>query len=278
MRQRQFAVSRRSLLGGLAIGAIGVTLGAPGTASARRAEARFGCFNIHHGASPDDVMDLERIARRIEALNCDVIGLQEVDRFWKRSGFVDEPAWLAERLGLEVAFGANLDLAPEEPGRPRRQYGTAVLSRWPIAESENTLLPKSGDDEQRGLLRTVLDAPGGAFVFANTHLQHGTDESVRVAQAELIIEILGDAPQRTVLVGDFNAEPGAESIDVIANRLPDAWAAAGDGDGLTYPSDNPHARIDFVFAAPDVKPAAMAVDAEDPSASDHLPLSGTFAF
>lgn len=278
MPQRDKVVSRRTLLGGLGVGIIGAGLGLPGTAAANRrcAEVRFGCFNIHHGASPDDVLDLERVARQIEAMDCDVLGLQEVDRFWARSGHVDQPAWLAERLGLHAAFGMNLDLEPEEPGRPRREYGTAVLSRRPITEAANTLLPRTGTDEQRGLLRAVVDAPGGPLVFATTHLQYGPDEAVRVAQVEAIFDVLGGDPRRTVLVGDFNTDPGTESIELVTSRLPDAWDAVGTGDGFTYPSIDPHSRIDFVFASSDVVPKGLVVDGTDPSASDHLPLRGVF--
>ena len=62
---------------------------------------------------------------------------------------------------MHVVFGANLDLEPPSPGTPRRQYGTAVLSRYPIISWSNTLLPK-GDpaEEQRGLLSAVLSVHG----------------------------------------------------------------------------------------------------------------------
>ena len=269
------AVSRRTFLAGL--GAVSVILGVPGTAAARdrRDGVRFGSFNIHHGASPDDVMDLERVAARIEAMDCDVIGLQEVDRFWKRSDYLDEPAWLAERLGMHAAFGANLDLAPEDPDQPRREYGTAVLSRWPISEHENTLLPVVGDHEQRGLLRAVVDAEDGPLTFAVTHLTHESEDE-RVAQAQQVVKLLGTDATRTVLVGDFNAEPGAASIDVVTGVFADGWAQAGEGDGFTYPSVNPETRIDYVFASGDVAASSMVVELADPEASDHLPVHGEF--
>lgn len=269
------AVSRRSFLSGL--GAVSVVLGVPGAAVAhgRHAGVRFGCFNIHHGASPDDVMDLERVAVRIEAMGCDVIGLQEVDRFWKRSDYLDEPAWLAERLGMHVAFGANLDLDPEEPGKPRREYGTAMLSRWEITEQENTLLPNVGDHEQRGLLRTVVAQPDGPLTFATTHLTHESEDE-RITQAKKVVEILGGEPRATVLVGDFNAQPGDESIAVVTGAFTDSWAVVGDGDGFTYPSTGPESRIDYVFVSPDITPSAIMVETADPEASDHLPVHGEF--
>ena len=89
-------------------------------------------FNIHHGAGTDDRLDLERVAAEIKRTGAAVVGLQEVDRFWsERSAFVDQAQWLADRLGMHVVYGANLDLDPPALDRPRRQYGTAILSVAP---------------------------------------------------------------------------------------------------------------------------------------------------
>ncbi|WP_406740684.1 endonuclease/exonuclease/phosphatase family protein [Streptomyces atratus] len=93
---------------------------------------------MHHGAGTDDVLDLKRIAGVVKDTGADVIGLQEVDRqevdrHWSsRSDFADQAQWLADRLHMHVVYGANLDLDPEQAGDPRRQYGTAILSRFPV--------------------------------------------------------------------------------------------------------------------------------------------------
>jgi endonuclease/exonuclease/phosphatase family metal-dependent hydrolase len=74
-------------------------------------------FNIHHGAGVDGKLDLERVARTIEASGASVVGLQEVDRYFDaRSNWVDQPAWLAARLKMDYVFAANLDWEPLEPG------------------------------------------------------------------------------------------------------------------------------------------------------------------
>src|ERR1700678_2081046 len=115
-------------------------------------------FNIHHGEGTDGVLDLARIARVIEASGAGVVGLQEVDRnFAQRSGWSDQVAGLAELLGCHVAYGPNIDLDPPQPGNPRAQFGNAVLSRYPIARSENTSLFRSAGEEQRGLLHAEVD-------------------------------------------------------------------------------------------------------------------------
>lgn len=237
---------------------------------------RAATFNIHHGEGTDAVLDLERIARNIEAMNLQLVGLQEVDRHWSdRSDFVDQPAWLAKRLGMRYVYAANLDLDPLQPGQPRRQYGTAILSNWRIVSSRNTYLPKYDGHEQRGLLEAVVEAPFGRVRIACTHLQHN-DAAERQEQANAIADLLAENPLPTILVGDLNAVPSAPEILTLTKEYDDAWVEAGQGDGFTYSAEDPHARIDYLLASGTVHATAAEVWTADPAASDHLPVVSGF--
>lgn len=145
-----------------------VSLAVPAPAAADDADGADGArvvdvmtFNIHHAQGTDGVLDLQRIADVIEASGADVVGLQEVDRHYSaRSGWVDQPAALAQLLGWHSAYGANLDSPPPAGQTERSQYGTAVLSRYPIVASENTHLHNADGKEQRGLLHAAIDVRG----------------------------------------------------------------------------------------------------------------------
>ena len=237
--------------------------------SHRRRRLRVMTFNIHHGAGTDGVLDLERVARVIRHANPDVVGLQEVDRHWdERSDHVDQPRWLAKRLGYRYAFGANLDEDPARPGEPRRQYGTALLTRFRILSWRNSPLPRFADGEPRGLLQ-VRTRFG---LFCSTHLQHDNAEERR-AQAEAVVRLLsereGAAAEPTVVVGDLNAVPDAPELAPLLEAYPDSWEQAGDGDGFTYPAEAPDRRIDYVLADPRTRAVRTRVVSTD--ASDHLP-------
>ncbi|WP_024874954.1 endonuclease/exonuclease/phosphatase family protein [Saccharomonospora piscinae] len=228
-------------------------------------------FNIHHGAGPDDELDLPHVAEVIAGHGMDVVGLQEVDRHWgERSEFVDQARWLGAELDMHVAFGANLDEDPAEAGQPRRQYGTAILSRYPIEASRNVPLPRPEGGEQRGLLEAVVLVRGVPLHFYSTHLQHDSRVE-RLAQADAINAVLADVEGPTVLVGDLNAEPGTPEIERLATHLADTWPAAGQDQGLTYPAEAPRTRIDYVFADDSVSPDATRVI--DTTASDHRPVA-----
>ncbi|MGH3663953.1 MAG: endonuclease/exonuclease/phosphatase family protein [Micromonosporaceae bacterium] len=227
-------------------------------------------FNIHHGAGVDGALDLERVARVIQDHRVQVAGLQEVDRhFGARSDFVDQARWLAERLETHVVYGANLSLDPLEPDAPRREYGTAILSRHPILEWSNTLLPKSPATEQRGLLYARINVRGVPVRTYNTHLEH-TSRQERLAQVARIRELVGTPGEPVLLVGDLNATPEAPEIVELTRDLTDTWVEAGVGAGHTYPVANPIKRIDYVLSSPDVTSISAEVITTD--SSDHLPV------
>jgi endonuclease/exonuclease/phosphatase family metal-dependent hydrolase len=231
-------------------------------------------FNICHGAGVDHRVDLSRTVRVIRDAKVDVAGLQEVDRHYgARSGFVDQAGWLARELGMHVAFGANIDHDPPAPGQPRRQYGNAILSVEPILGSTNTPLPRTGGNEQRGLLSADIDIRGIPWQVCVTHLQHD-DPAERLTQARAVIDIIGTPDRPTVLLGDLNATPDTPEIRVLAGAYTDAWAQAGGPLGSTFPNPVPYRRIDYVMLVTGVRTRAVAVarSLRARLASDHLPV------
>jgi endonuclease/exonuclease/phosphatase family metal-dependent hydrolase len=229
---------------------------------------RVASYNIHHGVGIDGRLDLERIAAVIEGTRPDVVGLQEVDRhLGRRSGFVDQAAWLGDRLGLDVVFGANIDADPKTPGAARRQYGTAILSRYEICEWRNTLLPRPEGGEQRGLLEAVIDVGGLRVRAFDTQLQNRSQVE-RLDQIAAVRTILAEVREPIVLVGDLNALPGSPEIDAMTDGLTDVWVAAGDGAGFTYDSATPHGRIDYVLVSGGI--VARRAEVVASYASDHL--------
>lgn len=275
----------RQLLTVIALSSLAATFGATGAVSAAHAgepaapdwPLRVMSFNIHHGEGTDGTLDLSRIADVIRDSDAEVVGLQEVDRHWSdRSDFVDQASWLARELNMHVAFGANLDRDPLEPGEPRRQYGNAILTRWPVLERDNTYLPRFDGHEQRGLLRARIAVRGVPVQVYSTHLQHN-DAEERLAQVRAIRSIIGAPEDSVLLLGDLNATPQAPEVETFIDGLVDVWAAAGTGDGATYTSADPTKRIDYVLTSDDVVARTAAVVTSDAPASDHLPVASTVA-
>ncbi|NYG56497.1 endonuclease/exonuclease/phosphatase family protein [Nocardioides perillae] len=196
-------------------------------------------FNIHAGLGGGR-LQLGRVAEEIAATGADVVFLQEVDRFRARSGRTDQPALLAQRLGMEVAFGSNVR-------HPRGgQYGTAILSRWPIVDQRNLALPNRPGLEQRGLLFAAIDVEGTPLHAYGTHLQH-TRGPARLEQMQAALQVIAADPVPKVFAGDFNAGPASAALQVARRYLADPWPVVGDGPGLTVPPRAPRRRIDYVL-------------------------------
>ncbi|MFB7597816.1 endonuclease/exonuclease/phosphatase family protein [Streptomyces sp. NPDC056160] len=257
-----------------------LTLGAawPGAAAPRQAAPsvplRVATYNIHAGAGEDGVFDLGRTARAIRDLHADVIGLQEVDVHWgARSGYADEARDLARRLHMRVFFAPIYDLPAEPPRTRRRQFGVAVLSRYPVVSAENheitRLSTQSTDPVPQpapGFAEVAVRARGAVVHVYTTHLDYRADPSVRRAQVDDMLAVLDAERGPKVLVGDFNAEPGAPELARLWGPLADA---APDGGG-TYPAAAPVRRIDVVALSPGI--AVTGVREAVTTASDHRPV------
>ncbi|CAM3983249.1 endonuclease/exonuclease/phosphatase family protein [Mesobacillus zeae] len=225
-------------------------------------------YNIHHAEGIDGSLDVERIAKVIADSGADIIGLQEVDNHWStRSDFQDQARLLAMRLGMFYEYAANLDLDPANSGEPRRQYGTAVLSKYPILDADNHSLAKIGTTEQRGLLEATINVKGNQLHFYNTHLALTTAE--RTLQIQEILNISGKSEGPKVIMGDLNALP--ESVEMVPLNEMYYDVFAGQPGDYTYPATNPTKRIDYIFTSDDIEIEKTEVIRS--LASDHLPLT-----
>jgi endonuclease/exonuclease/phosphatase family metal-dependent hydrolase len=229
-------------------------------------------FNIRAGTDLERRPSLDRVAALLDALGADVVLLQEVDRGTHRSGGVDQLAELRRLTGLEGVFGRAIDFDGGE-------YGIAILSRWRILDS--AVVPLTVDlppgladarHEPRVVLHVLLDSPWGPLPVLNTHLSHQAWGTYRRQE---LVGLLGELQRRTgragmvIVGGDFNARPDSDEIAAVTLALDDAWRVCGAGDGLTYPSDEPVRRIDYLFLR-----AASCTLARVPATtvSDHRPL------
>lgn len=217
-------------------------------------------FNIAHGMGMDGIVDLEKTAAIIEDSCAHIIGLQEVDRFFsERSSFIDQVEWLSERLGMHAAFGANLDCEPATAGKPRCQYGNAVLSKYPIKYSENhaltPVLSDFGTNEPRGILEAVVEVKGQHIHVFNTHLAL-KEEELKVNIDELL-DIAGKHHFPSLILGDFNAPPEHPYLQKLKGSF-----------------SNPATRIDYIFACAQLEAVQSAVI--QTNVSDHLPILADF--
>lgn len=229
------------------------------------------CYNIHHGEGTDGVIDLTRIAAIINAVEPDVVALQEVDDKTVRTQRVDQTTELGRLTNRTSAFGKNID---HEGGG----YGNAILSKWPMKIHDNLALPSLHIEEgrarreQRGVLIAKLELPnGGTFVLAATHLDARPGDEERFESARAINKYFGSQFPRVpaLLVGDLNSTRNSRVLEELRRE----WHIVGDVDTPTVPSVKPRRQIDFVLYRPAKQWRVIESQVLTESvASDHRPL------
>lgn len=239
---------------------------------------RVATYNIRHGLGSDGRVDLARTAEEIAALEAEVIGLQEVDvAFAGRSGHADQAARLGELLGMQVGFGAALDLPPMLAGAPRRRYGVALLTRHEILTQQMHRLPNhpagTSPTEPRGVLRARLHRHDGEELEVMvTHLDARSGEH-RIAQAQGIIRLAQDIEGPAVLMGDMNAAPSAPELAALPAT---GWRDAAqhvEGRGprrATHPARFPVRRIDVLWVRGEITVSSLETGPR--GSSDHRPV------
>lgn len=240
-----------------------------GTTPARSARAkktlRVMTYNIHVGVGMDKKLDLERIADVIENEHVELVGLQEVDRFVKRTELRDEVLELVKLTGMEYAFAHNLDY---QGG----QYGVAILSRFPIQKIDHRKYENVREAERRGMLRVEVKVDNRIVNFVTTHLDYQYQDG-RNFETEQMLKFLRNVKGPLIVTGDLNDETSGEAYKLMLTRFQDAWTAAPAGDlGLSYPADKPSKRIDYIFTRTADRIRVTKAWTVNSLASDHLPV------
>jgi endonuclease/exonuclease/phosphatase family metal-dependent hydrolase len=160
-------------------------------------------YNIQFGLGKDGHFDLERVASEVDG--ADVITLQEVERYWQRSGNIDQPAQLAKFLNKYYwAYGPyfDVDASTSEPDGSikniRRQFGNMILSKTPIMSTRLFPLPKSALRHRHNMVVGVFEGVvklrhDGALRIYNAHLG-ARSQLDRVAQINSIRKTIRSAP------------------------------------------------------------------------------------
>lgn len=208
---------------------------------------------------------LARIAASLKEMDPAIVLLQEVDKNRSGSGHVDQPAYLAKALGMTYAYGVNVR-------RGSQQYGTAVLSSYPIVPGtgSNAPLPNAAGRQPRGLLHIVVNVRGLELSVFNTHLDfHG--DSLKAAQMRRAAQLIAADTRPRLVGGDLNAPPGSAAVAAARNVADDPFPLVGRGSADTSPGNAPRSRIDYLFHR-GAGLTALAADVPAVALSDHRPV------
>lgn len=231
-------------------------------------------YNIHHGRGIDKKLDLNRIAEVIKESDADLIGLNEVDRcFSKRSGYIDQLSWLSEKLNMHHAFGATITLRSKTSDF-YRQYGNALLSRYPIVFQTNyRQYFFRGIFEDRALLEADVQVQNQTLKIYVTHLSLSPLRQNK--QIEYMLKKLKETELPVIVCGDFNMRPGMKQWKKITNILTDVCHSQYDAPCPTFPSLRPKIQLDYIFVSEHYLIDSVQSITKYRISSDHIPIKAT---
>jgi endonuclease/exonuclease/phosphatase family metal-dependent hydrolase len=162
---------------------------------------------------------LEQCLSQESIRTADILCLNEVDEGMARSGNRRIGYEIGERLGMQVVFGQTFKeltkgfgdelLAPGE--NTTAIQGNAILSRLPILDSQNLLLPACFDHSKRpekregnrhALIVRLDCGSGRVLTVANAHLEVFGTARCRGVQMKFLLDRL--SPGSAIVTGDFN--------------------------------------------------------------------------
>lgn len=236
---------------------------------------RFGSYNIHAGFNEFYHYDMEAIALTIQRSGAAVVLLQEVEAGRMSSFGVDQPLWLARRLGMKVSFFPTNESL----------QGLAALSRIDIVFDDGVLLDSVGS--QTGMQRVQILPDTGVITVYNTLLDPLVDtggevseiEDSQTHQLDQIFGVINAHHQpdgrlgRTVIGGTFNNIPDSDLIQRMRdNGFQDHFAGQPIELAATFWRTGARARLDYLwtFNIGSFQPLGRIV--VDSNASDHRML------
>jgi endonuclease/exonuclease/phosphatase family metal-dependent hydrolase len=216
-------------------------------------------FNIAGHDSLYDGDHITQIAKVINEVKPDIVGLQEVHRGTWQVRFHDQAKELHQLTGLNIFFGPSF-------GEAGGGYGNAILTRGSFVYNHIHPLPSFG--EPRSMIESLIRIDGMHINVYVTHLTSWGQFKSESRDEELVClsKAVRTSKYPYLLMGDFNAPP--ESSEIMNFRKINAAQICGDELGPTHPLTDK--RLDYIWADYGWEVRSARVLAIGPS--DHYPV------
>jgi endonuclease/exonuclease/phosphatase family metal-dependent hydrolase len=234
------------------------------TALTARTSFKVASYNMRKGIGLDRRRDPVRVLQVLNEIDADIIALQEADRRFGSRASAIPPEMIDGESDYKPVL---LDNRPLSLG----WHGNALLVRKGVEVEESHML-NLPTLEPRGAVSATLNVYGERLHVVGMHLDISGLRRRQQARAVLQhLEEVDDLP--TILMGDLNEwRPNGGCLNDFA-----ASHQAVDT-GQSFPSRRPLAKLDRIFASPQLTALASGVHHSllSARASDHLPIWASF--
>ena len=227
-------------------------------------------YNICSGKNMARERDLEFSASVIREVQPDFVTLNEVRSHTEDVGPINQALELGRLTGYYPVFGKSIDVLGGD-------YGNALLTRLPLISHEVVHIPDparegKGFYEHRTVLKCVLMAGDKKITVMCTHF--GLMPGEQVNAVDTILKLICEADGPVLVMGDLNLQPDAPVLAPLMKALHNAESL--NPGLLTFPSDKPEIKIDYILHTGDIK--ACSLETMDTQCSDHRPLIAEISF
>ena len=183
-------------------------------------------------AKKNDIKDnLDNIVAEINSLDPDIILLQEVDMFSKRSGYINQIQYLLDNTAMNYGCYASIWQADFVPnyGLGRVDLGNAILSKYELTDAERIQLRLRTDQSdlvqyfylRRNILKVKI--PDLNLYAVNIHATAFATDDTKQEHVDKFIQVLADIDltgDQFIAGGDLNSlPPGAPVIDFCEHDM-----------------------------------------------------------
>ena len=221
---------------------------------------RLATYNIHRSLGVDGEFAPKRIAKVLETLDADILGLQEVGWYHGKGQRINQFDFLREATGYEMVPGLVRD-------HENACFGNALLTKYPVKSYACINLTIAGY-APRGAIQAILETKVGELQVIVVHL--GLTPWERYQQMKKIADLVRhNQSKRTIVMGDFNQWlQHTEASSQITSLLPKQI------NELTFPTRLPVVRLDRMFMSANIELLKQGTlkDETTKKASDHFPL------
>ncbi len=216
-------------------------------------------WNVQFGVNAQAAADALRVSAPLK--DASFVLLQEMDE--------EGTALIAEAVGLNYVYAA----ASVHP-QTGRDFGNAVLSRWPLTDPGVVLLPHQSavQGQPRQMVHAVANLGAIRIRVCSVHTEVPTLSSPKRLRQFAAIGEVAHAWERDALIigGDFNTLT-RRGVDAVSSRLaPTGARRVTEGAGPTLRRGGREFSLDHIYARSLTPRACGVVTGLD--ASDHRPL------
>lgn len=230
--------------------------GGLGRAPAERGSLRIVTYNIEFAKRVE--LAIEQL-RRSPLAGADVLALQEMDAPGVQR--------IASALGMRYVYYPG-SLHP----RTKREFGSAILSPWPIEAPRKLVLPHPSRivNQIRTVAVATVRVGGLPLLVYSIHLGSpvGTSGGKRRSQMEVILQDAAASSAPAVILGDFNSKDVARQVELRGY----AWLTRDVGPTLERFGRSFEYDHILIRGLPAHARAFAGVARDGPRASDHWPV------